>query len=171
MTRPLGKTCPHASLIQLVKSNSFSHPIGGHNSKHCRGHAIQKYSTLYWNFETYIPRNETAGPRSQFLHSCIWFIYSHHRSSAVQSWKYINRTQILECANWETKHYNSVLEITRLRSFISGNTEIGTRHLYWILIGPAFAVHQDLEMQALMTGFPQVVCNFLQMFVISKVKY
>ncbi len=38
-------------------------------------------------------------------------------------------------------HYNSVFEITRLRSFISGNTYIGTRHLYWILTGPSFAVH------------------------------
>jgi hypothetical protein len=35
-----------------------------------------------------IPRNKTARPRSQFLHS-----------------------QIHECANQETKHYNSVLEI------------------------------------------------------------
>jgi hypothetical protein len=35
---------------------------------------------------------------------------------------YINRSQIHECGNWETEHYNSVLEITRPRSFISGNT-------------------------------------------------
>ncbi len=37
------------------------------------------YYTLYRKFETSIPRNETAGPRFQFLHSCIWewFIYSH----------------------------------------------------------------------------------------------
>ncbi len=27
---------------------------------------------LYRKLETYIPRNETARPRSQFLHSCIW---------------------------------------------------------------------------------------------------
>ncbi len=35
----------------------------------------------------------------------------------------INRSQILvhECGNWETAHCNSVLEITRPRSFISGN--------------------------------------------------
>jgi hypothetical protein len=42
--------------------------------------------------------------------------------------------------NWETEHYNSVLEITGPRSFISGNTYIGTRYLYWILTGPSFAV-------------------------------
>jgi hypothetical protein len=53
---------------------------------------------------------------------------------------YLNRSQIHECGNWETEHYNSVLEITRLRSFISDNTEIGTRHLYGILIGPSFSV-------------------------------
>ncbi len=35
--------------------------------------------TLYWKFETCIPRNKTAWPCSQFLHSYIWewFIYSH----------------------------------------------------------------------------------------------
>ncbi len=27
-----------------------------------------------------------------------------------------------ECGNWETEHYNSVLETTRLHRFISGNT-------------------------------------------------
>ncbi len=30
----------------------------------------------------------------------------------------INRTQVNECGNWVTEPYNSVLEITRLRSFI-----------------------------------------------------
>ncbi len=29
-----------------------------------------------------------------------------------RSWKYINLSQIYECRNWETEHYNSVLEIT-----------------------------------------------------------
>jgi hypothetical protein len=32
------------------------------------------------------------------------------------------------CGNWETEHYNYVLEITRPCSFISGNSSIGTRH-------------------------------------------
>jgi hypothetical protein len=40
-----------------------------------------------------------------------------------------------ECGNFETGHYNSVLEITRPPSFISGI------HLYWILTGPSIAVH------------------------------
>ncbi len=51
-------------------------------------------------------------------------------------------TQIYECGNQATEQYNSVLQITRLRSFISGSTLIGTRHLYWILIGPSFAVRR-----------------------------
>ncbi len=41
---------------------------------------------------------------------------------ADQSWKYINCSQIHEPGNWETEQYNSVLEITRPRSFLSGNT-------------------------------------------------
>jgi hypothetical protein len=36
-------------------------------------------------------------------------------------WEYIvNRSQIHECGNWETEHYNSALETMRPRSFISG---------------------------------------------------
>jgi hypothetical protein len=39
---------------------------------------------LHWKFETNIPWNETAWPRSQFLHSCICerFIHSMHDRSA-----------------------------------------------------------------------------------------
>ncbi len=59
------------------------------------------------------------------------------------SWEYISRPQIYECVNWETEHYNPVLNIARLRSFISWNTYIGTRHLYWILTGPLFAVQAE----------------------------
>ncbi len=39
-----------------------------------------------------------------------------------RSWEYISPSQIHECRNWETEQYNSVLEIMRPRSFISGNT-------------------------------------------------
>jgi hypothetical protein len=45
---------------------------------------------------------------------------------------YINLSQIYECRNWETGHYNSVMEITV--SFLG-------IHLYWILTGPSFAVY------------------------------
>jgi hypothetical protein len=100
------------------------------------------HDTLYRQFGLCVLRNGTALPRSQFLHSCVCerVTYSQDRSAylaaskyAGRSWEYINRSQIHECGNWETEHYNSVLEITRTRSFISGNASIGTRHLYWIL--------------------------------------
>ncbi len=34
----------------------------------------------------------------------------------------ISHRYVHECGNWETEHYNFVLEITRPFSFISGNT-------------------------------------------------
>jgi hypothetical protein len=78
-----------------------------------------------------------ARPKSQFSHSCVCerFIYSQDRSTYLaaakkldRSWKYINLSQIYECKNWETEHYNTVLEIRRLHSaqfhfwkYIDGN--------------------------------------------------
>jgi hypothetical protein len=57
---------------------------GGDQRKEMRRRVIRGVldSTLYRKFETYFPRNETARPCSQYLHSCIWerFIYSHDRS-------------------------------------------------------------------------------------------
>jgi hypothetical protein len=35
-------------------------------------------------------------------------------------WEYINPSQKHECGNWERAYYNSVLEIRRLHSLISG---------------------------------------------------
>jgi hypothetical protein len=88
------------------------------------GRKRERRTALYRKFETYIPRNETARLCSQFLHSCICerFKYSHDLSSADRWWEYIKGSQIRECGKWETEHYNSVLEITRPRSFTSGNT-------------------------------------------------
>jgi hypothetical protein len=90
----------------------------------------------------YIPRNETARPRSQFLHSCncerfIYFqgsvcLFGCSKLGRPILGMYKSLTDTLS-GNWETEHYNSVLEITRPRSFISGNTKIETRHFYWIL--------------------------------------
>jgi hypothetical protein len=73
-----------------------------------------KYSTLYRKFETNIPRNETARPCSQFLYFCICeqFMYSHDGSKIVdRSLKYINRSQIHECGNWERDRAVSFLGI------------------------------------------------------------
>ncbi len=87
-------------------------------------------------------------PRSQFLHSgiCERFMYSQDRSAylaaakkADRSWDYIKRTQIHECGNREKAHYNSVLEITRLRNSFLGTQN---RNQTFILDShqPSFAV-------------------------------
>ncbi len=75
--------------------------------------------------------------QSQFLHWCVseQFVYSQDRSTywaaakkTDRSWKCIILSQIFECRNWEIEHYNSVLVITRLHSFISGNN---TGPFFW----------------------------------------
>ncbi len=77
--------------------------------------------TLQGKSQLCIPFLGIARPQSQFPHSCVCerFIYSQDRSThfpaadqADLSWKYINLSQIYQCRNWETEHYNSVLEIT-----------------------------------------------------------
>jgi hypothetical protein len=62
---------------------------------------IRINSALYQKILTYSPRNETARPRSQFLHSCIWerFIYSHD-GSYLES--------LFSCTAWE----NSQLKLS-----------------------------------------------------------
>ncbi len=42
-----------------------------------KDHSGSELITLEWKFEIYIPRNETARPRTQFLHSCtyLWATY------------------------------------------------------------------------------------------------
>ncbi len=39
-------------------------------------------------------------------------IFGCSKMDRQRSWKYINLSQIYECRNWETEHYDSVLEIT-----------------------------------------------------------
>jgi hypothetical protein len=67
---------------------------------------------------------------------------------------------IHECGNWEKGHYNSVLEITRPYSFISRNTSIGTRHLYWILTGTSFTV-KSVTMQSKLLRHRSLVTLYL----------
>jgi hypothetical protein len=42
----------------------------------------------------------------------------------------MNLSLIYECRNLETEHYNSVLEITKLHSFISGNINKWEQDIY-----------------------------------------
>ncbi len=84
-----------------------------------------------------------ARPQSQFPHSffCDRFIQSQDRSTFLAAAKQADRKSLM-CWIWETEHYNSVLEIRRLHSFISWEYINGnqSRHLYWILTGSSFAV-------------------------------
>jgi hypothetical protein len=57
--------------------------------------------------------SEMKLPGLGLVHSYI--IYSQDWSANLaaakktdRSWKYINRSQIHDCENWETEHYNSV---------------------------------------------------------------
>ncbi len=54
--------------------------------------------THYREFETNIPKEEIARPRSQFQHSCVCerFIYSHDRFAYPAAGKYVDRS-------WEYK--------------------------------------------------------------------
>ncbi len=137
--------CP--SFQRIIKSSEekktlppFTH-ITRRLVKHCFQKELSHYlcslwRTLYRKSYLCIPRNEIARPHSQFLHSWYsqdWSAYLAATKRADQSWEYVNHSQIHECGNWETEHYNSVLEITSPRSIISGITLIGTRHFYWIL--------------------------------------
>jgi hypothetical protein len=82
--------------------------------------------TLYRKSNLCIRRIGIARPQSQFLHSCVCerfpgsvHIFGYSKIDGP-SWKCTNLSQIYECRNWEKEHHNSVLEITRLHSCISG---------------------------------------------------
>ncbi len=124
------------STTPFLKKKCFFHPV--------------LITTLYRKSDLCIPRNETARPRFQFLHSCVCeqFIYSQVQSAylaaakqADRSWEYIH-----ECGNWEIEHYNSVLEITRLPQFHFQEYINWNQTLSWILTGPSFAVCASLSM-------------------------
>ncbi len=69
-------------------------------------------ATLQGKSHLCIPFLRIAGPQSQFPHSCVCErFYIFPGSVHILSWKYINLSQIFEGRNWETEHYNCVLEI------------------------------------------------------------
>jgi hypothetical protein len=83
--------------------------------------------------DTHCTKNSKHKFPEMKLHGLVPYFYIHVPSHDIyipmigprrtdRSWEYINRSQIHECGNWETEHYNSVLEIRRPHSFISGNT-------------------------------------------------
>jgi hypothetical protein len=78
-----GMQISHSIFIFYVQDGEFS------STEHTPNILSRVHTTnaLYRKFEASISRNETARPRSQFLHSCICerFIYFHGRSAnAVQ---------------------------------------------------------------------------------------
>ncbi len=85
---------------------------------HCNENPI--YVLFFWELHESVPNQPSC--------VCEWFIYSQDRSIYVSpcsrigrpTWKYINLSQIYECRNWETEHYNSVLELSRLHSSFLG---------------------------------------------------
>ncbi len=93
----------------------------------------------------------TSFPISTFM--CLWAIYIFPVSVCPFGCSKIGRLilgiykLLTDTWMWKlgTEHYNSVLEIKRPRSFISWNTYIGTRHVYWILTGSSFAMYPKLQ--------------------------
>ncbi len=108
--RPLS---PSAALRSPTKPNNLSDII---LRFFCCTHLpnIRFRCSQKWNYAT-------SFPIPTFM--CLWAIYSQDRSAFFGfSKKGRNLSQIHERGNWETEHYNSVLEITRLHNFISGNS-------------------------------------------------
>jgi hypothetical protein len=94
----------------LKNGTSFCRRCSNRPTGSSRGAALQGKSHLV------IPFMGIVRPQSQFPHPgvCERFMYSQDRSTyfpAAESWKYINLSEIYECRNWETEHYNHVLEI------------------------------------------------------------
>jgi hypothetical protein len=116
--------------LALSQARSYFVQLAHLNLLSCKPETVRAWqialctaNTLFRTLETNIPRNETARPRSQFLHLCISerFIYYQVRSDyfAAARWsdrgnKYINKDTCMRKLG------------TRPRSFISGNTSIGS---------------------------------------------
>ncbi len=104
------------------------------------GLSLPYYYTLKGKSHLCITFLGIAQPQSQFPHSyvCEQFIYSQDLSTYTQT--------ILEIYKSLTDKWVWELGDRTLKfcfgnnSIISGNTSMGTRHLYWNLTGPSFAV-------------------------------
>ncbi len=98
----------------------------GLQSPHCNK---TPFIFLFWELCGLSPNFHIHVSVSDWSPYCIWL---------QKNWQ--TDPGNIEIENWEAEHYNYILEIRRLHSFISGNTYTGTRQLYWILTGPSFAV-------------------------------
>jgi hypothetical protein len=58
---------------------------------------------------------------NSYIHVSVSYLYISRIGPHIWLLQNLAGT-VYECMNRETEHYNSVLEITRLHSFISGNT-------------------------------------------------
>ncbi len=82
----------HVIRIGGQKLKKYLHTLGPFfSSSYSMDHTAK---TLYRKFETNIPRNETAQPRSRFPHSGISekFIYCHDRSTYFAAAKQVDRS-------------------------------------------------------------------------------
>ncbi len=87
---------------------------------HCYENPI--YVFLFWelrglspSFHIHVSVSDLYVPR---IGPHIWLLQNRQTDPGNTN---INLLQIFECRNWKTEHYNSVLEIGRLHSFIAGN--------------------------------------------------
>jgi hypothetical protein len=97
---------------------------------------IKRYTAkVYRKFELNILRNETARPRSQFLHSCVCeiFIYSHERSENVVQQNRRTDRGINKCRNWERGRAVSFLGIFVLNFLYSVRYPFNQREVSLIL--------------------------------------
>ncbi len=81
---------------------------------HCefRESNLAKVHTLYWKSDFCIPSNETAWPLPNFyIHVSVVCLcgLQQYRQTILGIFKSLTNT-IHECGNWETEHYNYVLE-------------------------------------------------------------
>jgi hypothetical protein len=122
---------------------------------------------LHRKFETNIPKNETARPRSQFLHSCVCeqFIHSHDRSAyfgALRLWT--------DRGNIYIAHRYMYVDIgykAEKNSFVSGNIGLkifGTVHLQCVISAEfrdkrAVAVPLNIFIEKTVTNINGVGCR------------
>ncbi len=126
---------------------------------HCKENP--SYLFLFWELRGLSPNFQIHVSVSDLY---IRRINPHNslQQSRRRSWKYINLWRIYECRNWETGHYNSVLELTL--SFLGIHQWEPCRHLYWIFTSPSFEVHSDTAWYANVSRLYRLWCCWCSNF-------